>query len=420
MSLDGRLRAGLERSSRGIEERELDTVLIGLVKRAHRRKVVRRVIAAGIVLVAIVAVIVLAPKALDALRSAQNRKVPAGPRGMGVITTVIGNGKPGSSGDGGPAKDARLNYPVDLAFDGDGNLYVLDLGNPSNPGRVRKVDRSGRITTVVGPGAVGEAGGAVLGVTFGATGLAVDAQGNVYVAGGDGNFTDHRVIRVDPSGNVTTVAGTGVAGHSGDGGPATQAELGVAWDVAVDLSGNLYISVGNQIRRVDTSGVITTIAGTGERGFSGDGGPAGSAQLDHVTGVAVDAADNLYLIDEGNGRIRRIDADGIITTIAGNGETGYSGDGGLATEARLNAPEHLWVDAEGNVFIADSYNRRVRKVGVDGIITTVAGNGSQSFSGDGGPAMRAGLSKISGVAIGPDGVLYVADSGHNRIRRVVL
>ena len=418
MSLDRRLRDGLERSSSGIEEREVDAVLTGVVRGARRRLRIRRAVAVAIVLAVGIAVVIFAPKALDAIRG--DRRVPVGPRGAGIITTVAGNGLAGSSGDGGPASDARLNYPVDLAFDGDGDLYILDLGNPSNPGRVRKVDRSGRITTVVGPGAVGEAGQAILGVTFGATGLAVDAQGNVFVAGGDGNFTDHRVIRVDPTGDVTTVAGTGERGHSGDGGSATQATLGVPWDVAVDAGGSLYISEGNRIRKVDTSGIISSIAGTGEKGFSGDGGPASEARINDARGIAVDNDGNVYFVDRGNARVRRIDTSGVITTIAGNGEVGYSGDGGTATDASLNKPEHLWVDAWGNIYVADTYNSRVRRIGIDGTITTVAGNGNKSFTGDGGLAMKAGLSKFSGVVIGPDGALYIADSGHNRIRRVVL
>jgi sugar lactone lactonase YvrE len=419
MSLDARLRNGLERSARGIEERELDAALLDVVKGARRRRLVRRVVATGVVLAGVLAAIVFGPKAFDALRSEQHRRIPVAPKGSGVITTVVGNGRSGSSGDGGPAVRAKLNYPVDLGFDADGNLYVLDLGNPSNPGRVRKVDLSRRITTVVGGGAPGEAGGAILGTTFGATGLAVDAEGNVFVAGGDGSSTDHTVIRVDPSGDVRRVVGTGEPGHSGDGGLATAATLGVPFDVAVDASGNLYIGDGNRIRKVDTSGIIHTIAGTGEAGFSGDGGPATAARIDHVSGIAVDDAGNVYFIDQGNARVRRIDASGSITTIAGNGKDGYSGDGGSATDARINEAEHLWVDA-GAVYIADTYNRRIRRVGGDGIITTVAGSGNQRFAGDGGPGTLAGLSNCSGVAIGPDGNLYIADSVHNRVRMVDL
>jgi hypothetical protein len=420
MSLDGRLRKGLGRSARAIEVHELDAVLVRVVRGARRRRMVRRLVAAGIALAVGLIVVVFGLRALDALRSAEDRKVPIAPHGKGTITTIVGNGKAGSSGDGGPATKARLNFPADLGFDGDGNLYVLDLGNPSNPGRVRKVDHSGRITTVVGGGAPGRAGDAILGVTFGATGMDVDAQGNVFVTGGDGNFTDHAVIKVDPSGDVAIVAGTGQEGHSGDGGPATEATLGVPWDVAVDASGSLYISDGNRIRKVDPSGIITTFAGTGEAGFSGDGGPATEALINDAAGITVDSEGNVYFIDQGNGRIRRIDTTGTITTIAGIGGEGYSGDGGPATQAQLNSPEHLWIDLTGNVYIADSYNHRIRMVDSNGVITTIAGGGSHNPLRDGGPATAAGLSNVSGVAVGPDGVLYIADSGHNRVRMVIL
>jgi hypothetical protein len=420
MSLDSRVRNSLERSASAIEERELDAVLGSIVRGARRRRLVRRVVVAGIALAVGLAVVVFGPRALDALRSEENRTVPVAPQGMGDITTVVGNGDAGSAGDGGLAPEATLDLPVDLGYDGEGNLYVLELGHPWNPGRVRKVDSSGRITTVVGGGAPGEAGGVILGVTFGATGMAVDAEGNIFVAGGDGNYTDHAVIRVDPAGKVTTVAGTGATGHSGDGGPATAATIGIPWDVAVDASGNLYISERDVIRKVDASGIISTICGTGEPGFSGDGGHATHARIDDPSGLAVDDDGNLYFVDRGNARVRRIDAAGIITTIAGNGKDGYSGDGGPATEARINLPEGLWVDASGNVYIADTYNRRVRKVDTSGIITTVAGTGNQRFAGDGGRATLAGLSNSAGVATGPDGNLYIADSAHNRVRMVTL
>ncbi len=423
MSFDQRLRDELHRSLAVLDAGAVDGILEGVVNRGRRRRWARRLAAGAVVLAAALTAALLGPRALDALRSMEQRH-PAVPPGQprGRITTVVGTGAAGSSGDGGPATKAQLDFPVDLGFDGEGNLYVLDLGNPKNPGRVRKVDASGTITTVVGGGAPAEAGRVVLGVTFGATGLAVDAQGNVYVGGGDGNFTNHQVIRVGPSGHVTTVAGTGEAGHSGDGGPATKATLRVVWDLALDSYGNLYMSVGDQVREVDTSGVITTLAGTGSKGFSGDGGPATEAQLDRPRGVAVDASGNVYILDIGNDRIRRIDTRGIITTVAGpgRGKECFSGDGGPATEAGFCDPEHLWVDPAGNLYVADTFSRRIRKIDTNGIVTTVAGDGSPSFSGDGGPATHAGLSKASGVAVGPDGALYIADSGHDRVRKVVL
>ena len=421
MSLDQRLREGLEGFD-ALESAPPPSVVETVVARGRRQRWVRRTAAGVVALAAAISAAIVAPRAIDAL-SGDGERRPAVPGDrLEVITTVAGTGAPGLSGDGGPATAAEINYPVDLGFDGEGNLYILELGygQLGYNVRVRRVDPVGRITTVVGPGAPGDAGQLVLGMTFGSTGMAVDAGGTIYLGGGDGPDIDNRVIRVDPSGDVTTVAGTGEPGSSGDGGPATVAKLAHVWDVAVDDEGNLYISADNRIRKVDTKGIITTIAGTGVPGFSGDGGHAVAAQLDSPQGIAVDPDGNIVFIDAQNQRIRRIDAQGIITTIVGNGEPGFSGDGGPATDARINAPEHLWLDDGGNIYVADTYNRRVRKIDTDGSITTVAGNGTQAFSGDGGLATSAGLAKISGVAVGPDGALYIADSRHNRVRRVLV
>ena len=420
MSLDQRLREGLEGLD-ALESAPPPKVVGAVLNRGRRHRWVRRATTGAVALAAPLAALVLTPKAFDALRTADEQRPASSGAESGVITTVAGTGAPGLSGDGGPATAAEINYPVDLAFDGEGNLYILELGYWRRYNvRVRRVDPMGRISTVAGLGAPGEAGQLVLGTEFGSTGLAVDAEGTIYLGGGDGPDIDNRVIRVDPSGDVTTVAGTGEPGSSGDGGPATEARLAHVWDVAVDDEGNLYISADNRIRKVDTSGIITTIAGTGVPGFSGDGGPSVAAQLDSPHGIAVDPDGNIVFIDAQNQRIRRIDAQGVITTIVGNGELGFSGDGGPATDARINMPEQLWVDDKGNIYVADTFNRRVRKIDTDGIITTVAGNGTQAFSGDGGPAASAGLAKISGVAVGPDGALYIADSAHDRVRKVVL
>ncbi|MGH2652049.1 MAG: hypothetical protein ACRDHK_12680, partial [Actinomycetota bacterium] len=355
---------------------------------------------------------------LEGIRSLKEpRPATRPPSGKSIITTVAGDGTGGSPGEGGPATQAGVGYPVDLGFDTAGSLYILEHAYPQ---RVRKVDASGTITTVVGPGAPGEAGNIVLSRTFGATGLAVDPVGNVYVAGGEGGFTENRVIRVAPSGDVTTVAGTGLPGFSGDGGPATEAKVTHIWDVALDPDGNVYIAASARIRKVDTDGIITTLAGTGSRGFSGDGGPAQGAQVDRLTGVTVDASGSVYFIDYGNGRIRKIDTHGVITTIAGpaEGRGCLSGDGGQATEASFCGPEHLSVDPEGTIYLADTGNHRIRMIDTQGIVTTIAGTGTPGFSGDGAPALKAQLSEPSGVAVGPDGVIFIADSGNNRVRAV--
>jgi hypothetical protein len=221
-------------------------------------------------------------------------------------------------------------------------------------------------------------------------GIAVDNAGNTY-------FTAlNCVFKLDSNGVMTRVAGNSRPGYSGDGGPATSAQLSEdAYGVAVDASGNIYIAdyENNRIRKVSAAGIITTVAGNGSAGYSGDGGPATSAQLDLPSGVAVDATGNLYIADTFNSRIRKVSAAGIITTVAGNGSIGYSGDSSPATSARLSYPLGVAVDATGNLYIADSYNHRIRKVSAAGIITTVAGNGSPGYHGDGGPATSAQLNR---------------------------
>ena len=336
----------------------------------------------------------------------------------GIITTVAGVGEMGYSGDGGPAVKARLSYPNDVAVDGAGNLYIADSGN----NRVRRVDASGIITTVAGSGEedyIGDGGPAVEARLKGPEGVALDGSGNIYIA----ETLSHRVRRVDAAGTITTIAGIGESGYGGDGGPANQAQLYRPKDVTADSSGNLYIAdaYNNRIRRVDTSGIITTVAGSGHRGFSGDGGPAVEAHLNRPFDVVVDGADNLYIADTSNHRIRRVDASGTITTIAGIGSEGLFGDDGPAVEAELRAPSGVALDDPGNIYIADTYNMRIRRVDSTGIITTVAGSGDTGvggYSGDGGPAVEARLDTPFDVAVADDGNLYIADSNNKRIRRV--
>jgi sugar lactone lactonase YvrE len=222
------------------------------------------------------------------------------------------------------------------------------------------------------------------------------------------------------TGIINTVAGTGTSGFSGDGGPATAARLNAPRTMAVDRAGNMYIiDTGNhRARRVDTAGRITTIAGTGTAGFSGDGGPATSARLNTPHGIAVDGAGNVYIADPPNQRIRKVDTSGRITTVAGNGSSGYNGDGIPATSARLNYPKGVEIGPDGLLYIADNNNHRVRKVDAAGIIRTVAGTGSSGFSGDGGPATAARLAEPRNIAFGPDGSLYIVDQINDRIRRV--
>ncbi|WP_400190935.1 IPT/TIG domain-containing protein [Hymenobacter sp. B81] len=337
------------------------------------------------------------------------------------ITTRAGNGTAGFSGDGAAATSAQLNGPQNVAVDGSGNVFIADATNQ----RVRKVNAAtGVVTTVAGTGSVGfsgDGGPATSAQLNFPTGVAVDGSGNLFIV----DRINNRIRRVSAAtGVVTTVAGTGSVGFSGDGGPATSAQLNFPTGVAVDGSGNLFIvdRINNRIRRVSAAtGVITTVAGNGTSGFSGDGGPATSAQFNAPFGMAVDGSGNLFITDAINHRIRKVSgATGIITTVAGNGSAGFSGDGMAATSARLNLPQGVAVDGSGNLFIADGGNRCIRKVSAaTGVITTVAGTGGTGgFSGDGGPATSARLGSSYGVAVDGSGNLFIADRNNNRIRRV--
>ena len=336
----------------------------------------------------------------------------------GVITTVAGNGAYGFSGDGGQATSAQLMAPYNVAVDASGNLYIAD----SHTSRIRKVGVDGVITTVAGNGVAGFSGDGGQATSaqlwIGIAGMAVDASGNLYIAD-DGNS---RIRKVGVDGVITTAAGNGVYGFSGDGGQATSAQLKSPYGVAVDASGNLYIAdhFNDRIRKVGADGVITTVAGNGDvgNGFNGDGGQATSAQLRGPWGVAVDASGNLYITETLFHRIRKVRADGVITTVAGNGASGFSGDGGQATSAQLSEPLGVAVDASGNLYFADTNNHRIRKVRADGVITTVAGNGAYGFSGDGGQATSAQLSVTHGVAVDASGNLYIADTDNQRIRKI--
>jgi cysteine-rich repeat protein len=329
----------------------------------------------------------------------------------GVITTFAGGGT--SITDGVPATHAALHSVQGVAVGAMGDIYMSDIGY----GRVRRVDASGTIMTVAGDGSFGLSGdgGAATSTPFlHPWGTTVDPLGNVLIA-------EHtRVRRIDGAGEITTVVGNGSFGFSGDGGPATSAELFYASDVAVDGLGNMYVAdEGNQrIRRIDANGVIATIAGSGGRGYNGDGQPAVDARLSNPSGVAADGLGNVYIADTYNHRVRRVDANGMITTIAGTGTSGFGGDQGPATSAQLARPWDLMLDAAGNVYVCDLDNHRIRKIDTLGIITTVAGTGTRGFAGDGGSATAAQLDAPSGIAVDAIGNLYIADRGNLRIRRV--
>ena len=341
-----------------------------------------------------------------------------------IITTVAGNGGGGFSGDGGAATSANLNlnyFPGDnIAVDAVGNFYIADFWNS----RIRKVTvATGIITTVAGTGSsgfAGDGGAATSGQINQPGGIAVDGAGNLYIA--DTNNNRIRMVNV-ATGVITTIAGTGGAGFSGDGGAATAAQLNQPMALAVDASGNIYEADRNncRIRMIAAgTGIISTVAGSASCGFLGDGGAATSARLNFPSGISLDPAGNLYIADTNNCRVRKVAVGtGIITTLAGSATCGNAGNGGAATAAQLNSPTDVKVDGAGNLIIADTNNNRVQIVDMaTGIVTTLAGTGTNSFGGDGGPASAAKFSQPEGLAIDPNGNLLILDKGNERIRKI--
>ncbi|GLC87751.1 NHL domain-containing protein [Lysinibacillus piscis] len=336
---------------------------------------------------------------------------------VGIITTIAGDGTLGIGGDGGPATSAPLTSPFQVAVDSVGNIYIAEAGNH----RIRKVDTGGNISTIAGTGAMGNGGD---GITATGTqlnipsGVAVDNAGNIYIA----DTGNHRIRKVGIGGTITTIAGTGIQGNAGDEGPATSAQLNMPQNVVVDNIGNVYIAdMGNhRIRKVDTGGTITTIAGMGIPGSAGDEGAATDAQLMNPQGITVDSAGNVYIADTGNHRIRKVDTGGTITTIAGTGIPGSTGDEGAATSAQLSMPSGVAIDSAGNVYISDAIDQRIRKVDTGGIITTIAGTGIPGSTGDGGAATSAQLSLPMGVAVDSIGNIYITDLGNSKIRKVTM
>ena len=316
--------------------------------------------------------------------------------GPGIITAFAGTGDPGFSGDGGPATQARLNWPQGVAVDAQENAYICDSIN----NRVRRVGADGMIVTFAGAGPTGSGQGGFSGNGGPATqarisnptGVTVDAKGYVYIAEGG------HVRRVGPDGIITTFVDVPAVG------------------VAIDVQGNLYTADGSRIRRVSQDGVVTTIAGPGRQDFLGDGGPATQASFKNAYSVAVDAKGIVYVVDSGNNRVRRVGLDGLITTFAGTGMNSSSGDGGPATQASLVSPYDVTLDISGFVYISEV--GRIRRVGTAGIITTVAGSGSGGSFGDGGPATQAGLGLAQGIAVDAKGFIYISDTSNHSVRRV--
>ena len=334
------------------------------------------------------------------------------------ITTVAGSGDSSIYGEGGPATAAGMKGPHGVAFDSVGNLYIADR----NRFRVRKVDAlTGIITTVAGDGnfgITGDGGPATSATLRTPEALAVDGNNNLYIADSSGNLV--RKVNL-ATGIITLVAGSHVPpSQLGDGGPAAEARLNSPNGVAVDPAGNVYISDwgNNRIRKVNASTqVITTVAGTGLTAFAGDGGLATQATIHAPNGVFLDANNNLYIVDTGNSRIRKVSGAGVISTVAGNGGRAFTGDGGLATDASLFDPIGVAVDRDGTIYIGDTGNDRIRRVS-NGIITTYAGTGAPGFSGDGGPATAATFLSPRGVGVDSFGNVYVADFGNDRVRKI--
>ena len=363
----------------------------------------------------------------------------------GIITTVAGNGIKGFAGDGGPATNASLNYPMGVTVDQAGNIYIADAHNH----RVRKVNTSGIISTIIGGGIENSAQYCSLPATdinISPRNIFLDSFDRVYT-------TDGHLWRLEPDGTLVNLSDPGcgygslVAGFSTGFfdvsgtftyvsansvyrttdmqdsillGSFAAAPLGIFTTVSGDLFGNIYVASPqlNVVYKLDTVGTWTILTGTGAAGYSGDGGDAVSANINNPTDVAVDALGNIYIADRMNHRIRKVDTNGKIMTVGGTGEAGYAGDGLSATSERLNLPGGVFADSSGNVYIADTSNHRVRKIDTSGIMTTIAGSGTAEFSGDGGPASSAGLYYPTGIFVNSDGTIYIADSFNDRIRKV--
>lgn len=333
----------------------------------------------------------------------------------GVICTVAGTGMSVFDGDGRDALLTSFYYPIDIVFQPDGLPIIDDWNNL----RGRRIEVDGTIQTIIGTGVEDNPENGALATDtplHHASEFSFDPQGRLMVAGDHVPF----VFRVGLDQRVEIIAGNGLFETSGDGGPALEAGFVSPFGVLPDAKGGFWVSDvdGHTVRYVDADGIVRRVAGTGTRGYSGDGGPAVDAQLDGPTRMALDGAGNLILCDTGNHVLRRILPDGTIETFAGIGAPTYSGDGGPASEAGLSSPYDLAVDPSGAIYVADSRNNVVRLIQPDGTISTVVGSGIAGFAGDRGPADEARLRQPSGLAFAPDGSLWIADTLNHRVRRV--
>lgn len=333
-----------------------------------------------------------------------------------IIQTVAGDGYLQAVGDGLAATSALLSQPAALALDAAGNLYIADTGT----NRVRQVVPAGTIRTFTGTGLAGPGPDQTTAARtnlYSPMGVATGPAGNLFIA----DTYNHRIRMVDLNGLISTVVGTGVAGRGAEGLPATQVNLRAPRGVCLDRSGGIYVvDTGNhRVLRVLAGGGTQTAAGNGSPGDAGDGGQAAVAQLNLPGACALDTAGNLYIADTGSHRIRRVTPAGRIGTVAGTGLSGSGGDEGPATAAQLDAPSGIAVEDDGNIFIADTHNHRIRQITPDGVIHTIAGQGTAGYAGDGGFGGSAQLFNPAGLALDGAGNLYVADSGNNRVRRLI-
>lgn len=326
---------------------------------------------------------------------------------------------PSDLGDGKDALQVIIESPMGLAEDSSGNVYVSDRESKL----IWKIEPSGRTTAIAGTGKTTGAGGLprspalARDVDFASIeGIVVDSDGNLLLA----DSLNHAILKIDSKGYLTYFAGDGERGFAGDAGPATKARLHSPYDVRLDSKGNLYIADVNnhRIRKVDRSGVISTVAGTGVAGYSGDEGPAVNAQLNMPYGILLDNEDNLLIADSDNNVIRKVGQDGIIHTIAGTGERGFTGDGGPALAATFDSPQSLAVTKEGRIYIDDEHNNAIRIMEPDGTIRTLVGTKGPGFSGDGGPASSAQIADPENLWVRKDGSLLIAARDNSRLRIV--
>ena len=334
----------------------------------------------------------------------------------GNMTTYVGTGSSGFSGDGGKATEARLNVPAGLAFDKSGNLYIADRNN----NRIRKVDARGIITTIAGTGTAGfsgDGGPATQAQLHLPSGVALDGKGNIFLS----DRSNNRIRVIDSSGKIRTYAGSGKDGHRGDNGPALKASIDRPFGIALDRKGNLYIADrrNNRVRKVNVQGIITTVAGDGGYFMMGDNGPAYRASIAGPTGVVVDDQGTLYIADRENNRIRAVDSQGMISTVVGTGQQDYNGDSEVARDTNLHLPFGVALNPDGKLLVIDRSNYRIRSIDLKrGTVKTIAGNGNKMFAGDGGPATGATLSFPHGIAVDKNDNVLISDKGNYRIRKI--